>query len=84
MKRLLLIAIPLAFVITGYFFIAWDPNAPKFERIRSFKVPASTSLDYNFLASRPFAGGKMWISLRNSTNWWGSYLYDIEQRKVLG
>lgn len=40
MKRLLLIALPLAFVIAGYLFIKWDPNAPKFVPIPSFKVPA--------------------------------------------
>lgn len=84
MKRLLLIAVPLAFVFAGYLFITWDPTAPKFVRIRSFKVPPHTGLHYEFLASCPFAGGKMWISLQDSTNWWATYLFDIEQRKVIG
>jgi hypothetical protein len=84
MKRLLLAACVLAFLIAGYRFITWDPSAPKFERVRSFKVPTYTSLSYEFLASRPFVGGKMWIALHNSTNWWGSYLFDIERREVIG
>ena len=84
LKRLLLIALPLTFVIAGYFFIRWDPNAPKFVPIRSFSIPAYTGLYYEFLASRPFAGGKMWISLQNNTNWWATYLFDLEQRKVIG
>ena len=84
MKRVLFLACVFVFLLAVYLFITWDPNAPRFTRSLWFKVPTHTHLSYQFLASRPFAGGKMWISLHNSTNWSGSYLFDIEQRKVLG
>ncbi len=84
MKRLLLVALPLALLVAGYLFIKWDPTPPRFQRLYSFSAPPYTTLSYDFLGSRPFAGGKMWISLHNNTNWWGAYLFDIEQRKIIG
>lgn len=84
MKRLLIMALILLVVLVAWLIISHQPNAPQFKPISSFQAPSYKTLHYNFLQERPFEGGKMWLLLRDGTNNLGWYLYDIEQRKVLG
>ena len=43
-----------------------------------------TNLSYWFLSSSPFEGGTMWVSTSSGTNAWHCFLYDIDQRQILG
>ena len=83
MKRLLIIVLLVWAVIVGWLVLSPAPNAPQFKAVGAAQLPSYQTLYYNFLQERPFNGGKMWLSLFDGTNYaW--YLYDIEQRKMLG
>jgi len=59
-----------------------DPNAPQFKRLQS--LPGSQEISFDFLASRPFEGGKMCISRGPVGTNREPLLFDIEKRQVLG
>ena len=61
-----------------------NPYAPRFRNLTSFTAPPYTSLSYDFLAERPFEGGQAWLTLIDSTNGSASFLFDLEQQKVVG
>lgn len=87
MKRKVIIAgvILLCLVALGFFFLAQsNPNAPKFiPAAPDFKLGPAPRISYHFLDPRPFEGGVMWVSVvRNKKFQW--YLFDIDQKKVLG
>jgi hypothetical protein len=84
MKRLLIVVLLVLAAIVAWLVISHHPNAPQFKSILSFQTPSYETLHYNFLQERPFEGGKMWLSLWGGTNHLGWYLYDIDQRKVIG
>src|SRR5260370_29385616 len=61
-----------------------DPHAPKFVPATSQPTGPFRREDYNWNTDIPFQGGKMWIwTILNRTNR-HSFLYDLDNRIVLG
>jgi len=61
-----------------------DPLAPQFVGVTgSLAIAPEDRVSYEFLTQRPFEGGKMWVSVW-STNHYRVFLFDIENRVVLG
>jgi hypothetical protein len=62
-----------------------DSNAPRFvSAAPGFKIGAPNQLAYNFLLPSPYEAGLLWISTFDRKGVPRTYLYDIEQKKVLG
>ena len=86
MKRITLFALVVLLLAFSLAIVAWlrspDPNAPQFKRIQA--SPRVQQISYEFLDTRPFEGGKMWIyGWTRGTNG-VALLYDIEKRQVIG
>ena len=75
---LIVLAISLFFGLTTP-----HPNTPQFKQ--AAQTPAAlTYISYDFLNRRPFEGGKMWIHTASGGAKGQVFIYDIENRHVLG
>jgi hypothetical protein len=59
-----------------------DTNAPRFRKIGA--PTSANQISYDFLSSRPFEGGKMWVLASPGGTNRPAFLYDIEHRRVFG
>jgi hypothetical protein len=85
MRRKRILTLGLVVVLAAALVWLWPEQGPSYSQFESpVPIPKYLNLTYEFLASDPFQGGHMWISLRLTTNSAVVYRYDIEQRKVLG
>jgi hypothetical protein len=85
-KRIVLAGLCLlALALLWFVFIKPDSDAPVFRPPRGpAKIPAYDEIHYDFLSPSPFEGGKMWVAVFGGTNHGHVFLYDLDQRKVLG
>jgi len=87
MKKVIVV-FSLLVVFAVVLLIAWlrsDPDAPRFKPAQTQPVfKSDTLVSYHRLSSRPFEGGKMWISAWSGTNEYRYFLYDIEHKNILG
>ena len=88
MKRKIVLASAILVVsaLTAFFLLRRDSNSARFiPASANFKVPPYADVQYPFVLSSPFENGLVWINTWNNTPGFAkSYLYDLEQRKVLG
>lgn len=64
--------------------LRYDPAAPRYVITQQHSLRQISSLSYPFLAERPFAGGRVWLSLADGTNAFESVLFDLEAGTVVG
>ena len=86
-KLVCAVLLTVAALSLGCFLRNWlgfDPNAPRFVAAKARFIPGPQErVAYEFLNSSPFEGGKMWVSA-GSKKENHVYLYDIDNRKILG
>lgn len=86
MKRTIIIGsfVLVAVAVLALILFGTDSKAPRFVPAPAgFKVPSHSHIQYPFLLPNPFEGGLVWIDAWNKDDN-HSYLYDLEQKKVLG
>lgn len=87
MKRrtLVLILIGMLALIATFVWLTANRAAPHYRALgANWTPPPYKSLSYNFLAERPFAGDKVWLTTLASNRVSHTYLFDLVRREVLG
>lgn len=84
-KRLVLMAVCGLPILLFLALLWWrDPDAPRFEKTQSAaSVVPFDFIHYDFLSSKPFANGGMWIQSAKGTSH-ETYVYNIEDRRIVG
>jgi hypothetical protein len=83
-RRMIVLVVVLVALVGVIAVLSHNPYAPRFRKTKSFTAPPYKTLHYDFLAERPFEGGQTWLTLIDGTNGSASFLFDLENRKVVG
>ncbi len=86
MRRFSVIVVLVVITLLGLVVLRLpEPNAPQFKRLQTPpSIQYSNEISYDFMSPRPFEGGKIWIRVWSSRTNVEIFLFDIEQRKILG
>jgi hypothetical protein len=85
LKRPFLFALPVVLVIAGYWFINWEPDAPRFRAIAGpFHAPPATGLYYSPFNLRIPPDSAIWLTLVRATNQTRILRFDLQQERVTG